>query len=187
MLNSIVGFLGNGAGGGGASFESIATATGTGSSGTITFSSIPSTYKHLQIRGIARQSALGSNTRECQVRFNSDSGSNYQRHALIGTGSAVNAGYSSPSATETWGVIGVSTGATANAHAATLLDVHDYASATKYKTIRSFAGGDLNGSGQIYLISGLWMSTSAITSIQLIADSGNWNSTTVFALYGIKG
>ena len=62
------------ASGAGTSFESIATATGTGSSGTITFSSIPSTFKHLQIRGISRNSA---NSIGALMQYNSDTGSNY--------------------------------------------------------------------------------------------------------------
>ena len=45
------------------SFESIATVSGTGSSGTITFSSIPATYKHLQIRYIGK-------TNDVKFRFN---------------------------------------------------------------------------------------------------------------------
>jgi len=56
------------------SYESIASASGTGSSGTITFSSIPSTYTHLQIRGIGRNSYPST---QVNVRFNSDTGSNY--------------------------------------------------------------------------------------------------------------
>ena len=58
------------------SFDSIASATGTGSSGTITFSSIPQTYKHLQIRGIGRLDVVtgGVSTR---IRLNGDTTSNY--------------------------------------------------------------------------------------------------------------
>ena len=72
------------------SFESIASASGTGSSGTITFSSIPSTYKSLQIR-IFAQSNAGTAARSLYIQTNNDTGSNYVRHDLTGDGSAVEA------------------------------------------------------------------------------------------------
>ncbi len=44
-------------------YESIATTTvGAGGTSTITFSSIPSTYTHLQIRGIGRSDAASGNS-----------------------------------------------------------------------------------------------------------------------------
>jgi hypothetical protein len=71
------------------SFESIATATGTGSSATITFSSIPSTYQHLQIRGIARATS-GGETEPIDLRlyFNGLTTGIYSSHALYGNGSS---------------------------------------------------------------------------------------------------
>ena len=70
------------------SYESIATATGTGSSGTITFSSIPSTYTHLQLRWIAQSSRATYADDDFNIRFNSDSGSNYSYHAMWGNGAS---------------------------------------------------------------------------------------------------
>jgi hypothetical protein len=59
--------------------------------------------------------------------------------------------------------------------------------AVKYKTTRTFNGMDLNGSGWIYLQSGNWRSSSAITSITLNRQYGsNFAPYTQFALYGIK-
>ena len=51
MLNSIVSVLDSGGAGGGGSYESIATVTLGSNATAITFSSIPSTYKSLQLRG----------------------------------------------------------------------------------------------------------------------------------------
>lgn len=161
------------------SFESIATATGTGSSGTITFSSIPSTFKHLQVRGINND---GSGF-DIQLRFNSDSGSNYAYHYLEGYGSGVSA---AGAATQTKIIIG-SSGFGTNIMGASVIDVLDYANTSKYKTVRTLIGNDRNGGGSIMLSSGLWQSTSAISSLSLINDAGaNFTSSTTFALYGIK-
>jgi len=61
------------------SYESIQTVTvGAGGTATVTFSSIPATYTHLQIRGIARASA----DTQLDVTLNSDTGSNYSYHTL---------------------------------------------------------------------------------------------------------
>ena len=167
-------------------FESIATATGTGSSGTITFSSIPSTYQHLQIRILGRTS---STSRAGLIRFNSDTGSNYAYHELTGNGSTAGAS-GGASATEFTGVWVASSSEATNVHGVSIIDIHDYASTTKNKTTRAFSGMNNNGTAtteRIYLFSGLWINTNAINSISIVAGSGNWTTSSTFALYGIKG
>jgi len=164
-------------------YFSIATANGTGSSAVITFSSIPATYTHLQIRAIAKPTA---NTPQPQLTFNSDTGNNYSRHRLIGDGTTVsafgdasranipalaNAGL--PSATSTYGVF--------------VYDILDYTNTNKYKTVRVLSGQDSNGSGGVDFTSGLWMNTAAITTITLTLSSDSYTTGTTFALYGIKG
>jgi len=166
------------------SFESIATATGTGSSNTITFSSIPSGFKHLQLRGYTYGSGGGASN--ARITFNSDSSSNYAIHQLYGDGSSVTAtGYSSQAFAH-YSVYNSSAGS-ANGIPVTIVDILDYGSTSKYKTIRVLSGYDNNGSGRIYVYSGLWMSTNAITSFDLKnADGENWSTDTRYALYGIK-
>ena len=66
-----------------------------------------------------------------------------------------------------------------------IIDIHDYASSTKNKVIRTVSGNDQNGAGNIYLTSGLWLSTAAVTSITLFTTANYLNTT--FALYGVKG
>ena len=171
------------------SFESIATATGTGSNYIIEFTSIPSTYSHLQIRIVANASyAVSSSlTGSLAVTFNSDTGANYSYHRLSGDGAtAVSAG----TADSTSMIFNtVPYGSTyADIYGAAIVDIADYASTTKNKTMRVFCGADANGSGNIRLTSGLWMSTSAVTSVKLTASSAiTLNTPTTFALYGIKG
>lgn len=180
--NSIAGFLGVGGGAAAtSSFESIATVNGNGSAPTLTFSSIVGTYTHLQIRGIA----LGLGVDNLQMRFNSDTGTNYAQHRLQGNGVTASA---NGSATQSLiGFIGYETGTT-SVGGASIIDIQDYASTSKYKTVRSLNGYDTNGAGNIILASGLWQSTSAITSISIINSGGTaFNASTTFALYGIKG
>jgi hypothetical protein len=162
-------------------FESIASANGNGSASTITFSSIPGTYQHLQIRVFAND-ATGNNIR---LRINGDTGTNYTYHGIRGDGSTVDA-VAGTSQSSNW-VAGYA-GYTTNMFTVAVIDIHDYASTTKNKTVRSFAGYDQNGAGFSQLWSGLWLSTSAITSISLLnTGSANYVTNSTFALYGIKG
>ena len=180
MLNSIVGLLGNGVVAG--DYESISTVTvGAGGSSSISFSSIPSTYQHLQIRVLAR-STRGSTDDDLKMTLNGAT-TNYYRHEVYGTGSAVSAYASSGTAIE----VGHLTGSTsaANYFAATVIDILDYANTNKNKTSRSLTGAmDLD---RVKFMSGGWFNTSAITSISLTAGGGNLAQYSSFALYGIKG
>lgn len=79
----------------GGDFESIATVTvGSGGASSIEFTSIPGTYQHLQIRGIARTARTGATPKReaVYIQFNGDTGTNYAYHNLFGTGAAAQAG-----------------------------------------------------------------------------------------------
>jgi hypothetical protein len=164
------------------SFESIETITPSGVS-TITFSSIPATYKSLQIRAIGKRDSASTGG-SANLRFNGDTGSNYAKHQLRGDGSTASAsGSVSQSQIECFEFAGGDASVN-NMVGALVCDVLDYASTTKYKTVRVFNGVDFNGSGSVYLFSGLWMSTAAINSLTFYT-SANYLTTT-FALYGVN-
>lgn len=170
------------------SYESIATVTvGSGGSSSILFTSIPSTYKHLQIRAIAR-AAAAQTAGEAQITINSDSGSNYTYHNLQGNGASVSADGAGSQSIMYSQFRFAGGNDTANTFGGLVMDILDYANTSKYKTIRSLGGYDANGSGVIRLASGLWMSISAVTSIGLTNQGGSdWAQYSHFALYGIKG
>ena len=171
-------------------YESIATYTATGSVSTISFTSIPSTYKHLQIRFLARCSRSDYTVAALYARFNSDSGSNYSGHYLGGNGSSA---FAYGGANYNFAPAGLVSGTnvTASIFAGGVIDVLDYQNTDKYKTVRSLAGFNYNttGSGdEINLQSGNWRNTNAITSIDFTLEtSANFLQYTQFALYGIKG
>ena len=192
MLNSLVGIIASsgGAAGGGAAYESIASATGTGSSGTITLTSIPSTYASLQLRIIGRhQDNTDPGPIQLFLRLNADTTSTLPYHWLDGDGATASAVGDN---TATQMRIGLLSNAnyTANNMGVTILDIHDYASTTRNKTFRSFSGVNNNDTtqGSVRLSSGLWMNTAAITSLTFSTNAGaNFTTSTQFALYGIKG
>lgn len=168
-------------------YDSIATANPSAGTSYIDFTSIPSTYTHLQIRAICRSNDGSSgNNNGLYVRFNSDAGSNYAFHFVTGNGStATSAGIASQ--TEMFvNAANPRGGDTANVYSGNLIDILDYANTNKNKTVRTLSGDDLNGSGVVRLNSGLWMSTAAITSIRIFME-GNFAANSQLALYGIKG
>jgi hypothetical protein len=172
------------------SYESIATVSvGSGGTSTITFSSIPSTYKHLQIRSI-NQVSYGSNTYGgLNLRLGNgsvDTGSNYAYHFLRGDGSSASAGAgANPSDFISSGITRLASSDT-NTFATVIIDILDYGSTSKAKTIRCLTGVDANGSGYVGMQSGLWTGTSAINTIRLYSNDGNLSANSRFALYGIK-
>jgi hypothetical protein len=170
----------------GKDFDSIATVTvGAGGSSSISFTSIPSTYKHLQIRFIARGTLADSNA-DMYCYLNSDTTqANYARHNLRGNGTAASAGGAAASTIPIAGYISGSL-STASVYGAGVIDILDYANTNKYKTVRSLAGYDQNGQGSIYLFSNLYMQTTAISSINFVVQSNNFEQYTQIALYGVK-
>jgi hypothetical protein len=123
------------------------------------------------------------------VRFNSDSGTNYTRHILYGYNSTTGV-FANTAETYNRAGINSAANATANVFAAGVYDILDYASTNKYKTLRILGGSEDNTAtgSEIRFASGLWSSTSAISSMTFYAQTGSANFTqyTTFALYGIK-
>ena len=190
MLNQIAAIHGTGVVASTTSYESIATVTvGAGGSSSITFSSIPSTYKHLQIRAIIKDNRAATTSDNNFLRFNNDTTSNYNAHQLWGTGSTANAGTTGTDTAALYATVpAASIGA--SIFGVAVVDILDYANTNKYKVLRSLNGYDSNGDGTIRLTSGLWMSTAAINRIDLLTNTGATSTIqqySQFALYGIKG
>lgn len=155
---------------------------------SVTFSSIPQTYSSLQIRYTGRITFNGGGSvYNGNITFNSDTGANYTWHALRGTGSSALAyGGVSKSNIEIDSVM-PDAGILSNTFGTAITDIHDYTSTTRNKTVRTFNGYDANGSGEVWLQSGLWLNTNAITSITITNNGGyTFNSSATFALYGMK-
>ena len=170
------------------SYESIATVSvGGGGLTTATFSSIPQTYTHLQIRAIGRTTAGGSAGDNTLISFNSDTtAANYTWHNILGDGATASA-QAYTAARVIANAAFTSSTSLANTFGVFVCDILDYTNASKNKTVRSLNGADQNGSGRSMLNSLVWLSSSAITQIDLTAGGGNFVQYTQFALYGLKG
>lgn len=168
------------------SYESIQTITLTSTATSLTFSSIPQTYKHLQIRGVS----TGDQNTSVRMRFNGDTGSNYAFHGIqagAGYGASVytNSGANATSIMLFDQQLGSASSDNFNT---SITDILDYTSTTKNKTTKTLSGVKGGSGGFIYFQSGLWFATpAAITDITIKPNSFNFLANTTFALYGIKG
>ena len=161
----------------GKDFDSIATTTVGGTSvSSVTFSSIPATYKHLQIRMYLNSAAIN----DVGMYFNGDNNSAW--HFLKGDGTNATAGASTYQAGSAY----TSVNGTSTSPGGAITDILDYANTNKFKTARTLGGYDANGSGQIALRSSYWASTAAITSVTIVAATSNFTQYSSLALYGVK-
>jgi hypothetical protein len=182
-------FSAAGAGGGGGgvlAYELISTTLLGSTTASVTFSSIPSTYKHLQIRATTRTSS-GTGYAVSYANGNNTGPYNKSSHLLFGNGSTVSSG-SSTNAEIFYQLPGetAGSGATSGAFGASITDVLDYANTSKTKTFRTL-NGYMASSRIISLASGNWNDLTAITSITFAVDGGSYVSGSRFSLYGIKG
>lgn len=168
------------------SYESIATAIVSGTStDAISFTSIPSTFKHLQVRISQQTSAYDVWT---VIEFNNDTtGTNYWRHEMFGEGTnPVN----TQAANNNYVFYQAVSGHSTTNMTGQIIDVLDYANTNKNKVVRHLSGLDNNGSGFLWFGSVGWNSTAAVNrlDIRLLSGSGKtYTAGSTFALYGVKG
>lgn len=162
----------------------IATTTLSTTSASITFSSIPQTFAHLQIRMFGRGTGTGGpNT---NMQYNGDTGGNYKVHYLGAGVSSVFAGDFGAGVTAS--NIGWMAGSdqTSGIFSNNICDILDYTNTSKYKTSKALNGTDANINPLLGIFSGLWMNTSAINSITLFPSAGSFVAGTRVDIYGIS-
>lgn len=182
MLNVISGILGTGGGVVG-SYESIATYNLTSTQTGITFSSIPQTYKHLQLRMLSLTTSTGN---QAYMQFNGTTTPYWSQHNLSGNGSTATAGNNSTYPASSAIFEAISVGHSPTYPFVAIVDILDYTNTNKYKVIRSLAGTDQNTTGEVNFFSASWNNTAAINSIY-ISTGLTYAVNSHFALYGIKG
>jgi len=174
-------------------FDSLGTVyvSSSGSVGIASFTNVPQTYTHLQLRLCVVESTADS---YFLATYNSDTAqANYPRHRLwgngasVGSNSTVNVDASTRSA-----MLGSPLYSTTHP-GVVIADILDYANTSKNKTTMSFFGQDANGSGIVELHSSVWLNTAAITRVDVrcnLAGGGSGSSTfnagSTISLYGVK-
>lgn len=157
-------------------YKALANLTLSSSASTVTFSSISGNYRDLVL---VISDIKMSTDATVYIRYNSDTGSNYNQVFMSGQGSVT----ASQSANSTRFDIGYYTYASTTDTGFNIeADILDYTATDKHKTAivrsnRASAGTES--------FAARWASTSAITTIALIASTGTFSSGTKFALYGV--
>ena len=166
----------------GAMFPLQVVTVGPAGASSVSFTNIPNTYSHLQIR--ASYLCSSSNNPYLRVGGSSiDTAGNYSWHHLYGDGSSA---LSNGNGSQSFVYFGYSTNSS-NPNV-TIIDILDYANSNKNKTMKILAGQDNNGSGEVALWSGSWQNSStAIQKIEFIPGAGNFTANSQFALYAVKG
>jgi hypothetical protein len=161
----------------GITYTPIATTTLGSAASSVTFSSISGSYTDLVLVMNGGTAA----TTNVQLRFNSDTGTNYSSTQLYGDGSAAGSARYSNAA----GLQVNYYGYPENAFDwNSICHIQNYSNATTYKTVIARANRAGNGTNASV---GLWRSTSAITSVTIRSSDGstNFNVNSTFSLYGI--
>jgi hypothetical protein len=163
-------------------FKSIATTTvGSTAVSSVTFSSIPSTYTHLQIRALYFGT---SNPMAMQANI----GIGAKSHILEGYGTSIYTYAYDSAASKGMYITDSGNGMSTSIGTVAIVDILDYANTNKNKTWRAISGVDTNSIGAVQLSSGFWNTTSAITSLTFnLSSTGTISQYSSFALYGIKG
>jgi len=162
-----------------ATYDCIATTTLGSALSTISFTSISGSYTDLVLVFVGAQTNNAQG--DLQFRFNSDTGTNYSRTILYGSGSA--AGSTRSTDNTFFRVNTYSYPDTVDGGTTQILNIMNYSNATTYKTV--LARGNSAASGLDATV-GIWRNTSAITAIECYIDTGTLKSGSMFTLYGIK-
>jgi len=169
-------------------FDLLETQILASDSSSVTFTGLGSysDYNHLQIRSLQRSTNSLNNLSNVDLRFNSDTGSNYSMHWLEGDGSSV---YSTGFSSQTLIAISRSLprdGTTSNSFGASVIDILDFSSSNKNTTIRVLAGVHTATRFNIALTSGSWINTNPVTQITLTPSLADFLAGSRFSLYGVK-
>jgi hypothetical protein len=161
-------------------YEPIATTTVSGTStGSVSFTSIPSTYTDLRL--VYNGGWITSfGYAVYWLRLNGDTGTNYSATYIQSYGTGQLSGRESNQSNMYLNYSSDS----GNAACITMFDIMNYSNSTTYKTV--LATGREAAWG-LSVSAGLWRSTSAVSSLELrMADNVKMSSGSVITLYGIK-
>ncbi len=152
------------------------------SASQVVFASIPQEYKHLQVRWTAKNTSTGAGI---VIRVNDNTSAVYAQHDLYGNGSTI-ASVGVGSINNITLSYAQSSSTTANGFSAGMMDLLDYTSTNKNKTLRSLTGVSTSTVG-LQLSGGLYASTGAVTQLTFISSSSQFAAGTRFSLYGSMG
>jgi hypothetical protein len=154
-------------------YTPLANITLGSAASSITFGSIPATYRDLILVGDLILST--SNAQQIRMRFNGDTGSNYF---------TVNMGATTSTFSQTSTLSAIRIGQAYNGSRSThIVNLMDYSATDKHKSQLSRSD---NASNRLEALATRWANTAAITSMTvIIEDASNFAAGSTFNLYGV--
>jgi hypothetical protein len=156
-------------------YDLIASNVLGSSAASVTFSSIPATYRDLVL---VINSAASAGV-YINLRFNSDTGANYHWVVMGGDGSTTVS--TSDSGADRLR-IGYSSYPSSGNNSLQIAHIMDYSATDKHKTVLSRGNQSATG---VDAVAGRWASTSAINSVTALLGSGTFSVGGSFYLYGL--
>ncbi len=154
-------------------YTPLANVTLGSATGSVTFSSIPATYRDLILVTNATSLVGGP---FAFLRFNGDTGSNYNYVFMYGDGSSA---VSSVTSSSTQGFIGNTDAAGINT---TITQIMDYSATDKHK---SYLARNGRAGGLVIATAGRWANTNAVTSMSVTVSTSTFAIGSTFSLYGV--
>lgn len=168
-------------------YDALSTVTCTGNTSSIDFTNIPQTYTDLLLLLSLRGN--GYNATDVNMRFNSDTGSNYGYRLFWKDGNSTSVtGSTVASAVSMFTGFGTGSNTTASAWASNSIYIPNYTlSRSKVASIESVTEANTSDTWNIGN-AGIWTGTAAITSISLFPPTGGqyYIASSTVTLYGIK-
>jgi hypothetical protein len=158
-------------------YTPLATVTLSSSASSVTFSSIPATYRDLILVVNSQQDA----TTGAGIRFNADSGSNYSHVVMRNSGgSPVSGTFTGTNFLSSW------SSRLSGSRYMLVFQAMDYSATDKHKTVIYRNGYTDNDSVQsVEAFAARWANTGAVTSLAITTGSGNFSSGSTFNLFGV--
>jgi hypothetical protein len=154
-------------------YTALATVTLASAAASVTFSSIPATYRDLILIITAQRTGSPVNV---GMRFNGDSGSNYSSVFMTGTGSSATSGTVSGTNVQ----LDVYPYPPSSGFNNYIVQIMDYAATDKHKSVLV----RVNDAGNATEASAArWANTAAVNSLALTLS--NFNTGSTFSLYGV--
>lgn len=180
-----LGILASSGGGAAGAYELISSTILSSATASITFNTtgLGATYKHLQVRALARTTKSGANFEYVKMTRNGSASTYNHILAGEGTGSPFSGAAASP---ESRVFLTSANSSASNAFGAAVIDILDPFTSTKNTTVRALSGNtDYNW---IQLKSMFWNSATATTEIVFAPEgANNFVAGTRFSIYGLKG
>lgn len=168
--------IANGSAGGSAAEVLITETVTSGSQSSVTFSTIPTAYRDLEVR----VRALATTGLTLFMRFNGDGGGNYS-YSYFNHNTSSGTGASGTTSDSGLKIGAASSGA--NSAFSTTANILNYQSATYKQALADHTNTDGSG-GNHGIMGGTWKDTSAISSVTVLVSAGNFVDGSVISLYG---